>query len=46
MEEVCVESFYKENIVLLFKKKKIIFYVIVSEMPGFLIYTRQRECEA
>lgn len=25
MEEVCVESFYKENIVLLFKKKKSFF---------------------
>lgn len=41
MEEVSVESFCKGKIVLLFKK--IIFYLIVSKIPGFLTHTGQRK---
>lgn len=41
MKEVCEASFYKEKIVLLFKK--VIFYLIVSKKSGFLTYTRQRK---
>lgn len=40
-EEVCVESFCKRKIVLLFKQS--FFYLIVSKMPGFLTYAGQRK---